>query len=265
MSYYFVLLIIYLKVTKGLELIDPCDVTHQESFPCNIDQWTQFCILNDFECIVQNPSDFKNESACSDSEKLLIWRCYNATLKPLTYITDPDLNDPLEHLIFSVDFGSSYPRPYSLLDGQRGNVDGSKDIFHWNNTSKGNFSLKIYQPGYKGFEEILVRMKEDEEESNLVIILVTVIPCIVGLCVTTLSLWICYRRKICCFGQRESIVVTAQEGTNNVDTRAMQVSQPISRSNNGFIDDSTFAEVDLNDTSQNEAPMTSYIQRVAAR
>lgn len=272
MSYFFVLLLAFLKLTSALELIDVCENDKQLGFPCKVDQDIQFCIFNIFECIVLKPSDFKNETICSDTELFLNWTCYDGSIQDLIYSTDPNnLNEPLDHLIFSLDYKSSYPRPYSLLNGESANVDENGiEHYEWNNTNHGNYSLKIYQPGFKDYEEIWVSIKENEEESNLVIILVTVIPCSIGFLVTAISLWICYRRKLCCFASRRRIetpaapVLTAQGRTNNiyhVDRRSMQVSQ----SNIEFIDDSNFAEVDLNDNHANEAPMTSYIQRVAAR
>ena len=93
------------------------------------------------------------------------------------------------------------------------------------------------------------------------------IPLIV-IIASAVGIYVGYRRKMCCFRQFHETNIAQMSGNENVYVVPPAARPEVTR--NGFIDDTNFAEIDLNDSggsrsNAQQSPMASYIEILTAR
>ena len=259
----------------------------------------KFCTLEneakDFECLVLEPTNFfSNENFLPINCSIDYWiqdtYCYN-----LTYgSNDPDFwwichtsqnisesqFEVLPEIIPSimeteddefdlvVKITDGYPKPAITLNDQWPEfINQSTSVFKIkfnNDNESSDFELKIKQPGFTCNEgcpymnfTIHYQNGNNEDETSIGIILGVLIPlCFFLGWIGVTIYW--YQKKMFCFKSKLP---------NHPPTHfASSIRAPenvYQRSNNGYIDDSNFTEIDLTDSQP--TPMVSYIESVTAR
>ena len=280
----FIYLILQKSVADNLEKIKSCQSDVREDFGRfyntqeNIEGVT-FCLLNDFDCFVENPVEFSKIDVTVNNS-LLNWKCYFKEFTKLEYEITPNQTyfEISEKLQFNISYLNSFPKPFSIFTLAGTNISSSindslNESYEIEIQHSGTYSLKMFQPGLNGNIEIMmdIKLKENSEDtSNLVIILCTVIPSVIGL-IGLIFAYVCYKKQWLCYKARPSNSTNGQ-GMSNISSVASNVeTHPQSPgSNPGYIDDTNFTEIDLQDGGQNQnsdghSPMASYIANVAAR
>ena len=161
----------------GLDPIDKCSDEYKEDFSCFFQQnYTiedqqkiKFCNLNNFTCLVNQPIEFGQN--CSNNQTSGYWQCYNEDLKPMSYSIEPNQTDFTfsEDDIFPmiVTYEYSNPPPFSQLQfdqGSKNETYSSKnethEIYSFAIRNFGNYSLKIFQPAYQDYDEVLFHIEQ---------------------------------------------------------------------------------------------------------
>ena len=270
----FTILLILIFVQNGSsELIGNCNETVREDFACFYTSG-DFCIMNSHECIVLDPIEFSDITCENEDSKILDqWICYNGSIQAMTYKMEPDV-ESLTKYNFNLTYFNSWPSPYSFVKFGDERIipyniieNGVRyEIYDLNIT--GNGILRINQPGFEN--GTFIELSIDEEKSNLVIILVITIPLSVGLVIALVSIFCCFKKKLCCFASSHQSNEPQRSNSFQENREQMEIYQSNLR-NPGYIDDANFSEIDLNEPTnqqlqhQDSSPMTSYIANVAAR
>ena len=169
--------ILIFSFTFGLDPIDQCSDEHKEDFSCFFQQKyndtseldVKFCTLNDFTCLVNQPIEFGQN--CLDNQTIGSWKCYNEDLKPMSYSIEPNQTDFTfsENDIFNLTltYEDSNPPPFSQFQFEQGSENetySSKnethEIYSFAIRNFGNYSLKIFQPAYQEYDEVLFYIEE---------------------------------------------------------------------------------------------------------
>ena len=153
----------------GLKPIKDCDEDLKEDFSCFLNSTIQnepnFCVLNNFDCLVRNPKDFGDmlPQICQNNTEEK-WKCYSDELKPLNFTVL--VSNGEEFSMINVFYLDSNPSPFSELRFEQ----ESEIIPHCNSSNSmnetyevkrnGNYSLKIFQPAYEDFEEVILYIEQ---------------------------------------------------------------------------------------------------------
>ncbi len=279
-----------------LDLVPDCDQDKRQAFACYFQEhWTDkehlatFCLLNNFDCIVADPAKFASETCSNENEPELSWKCYERPMEPLKFSLHPNQTNVTiteETWSLKLEYFSSFPRPFSKILTESQDIimptiatnssSFSQEVYEIPVNQSSTFILRIYQPGFASHEQMDFYVSTMEtSESNLIIILCVTIPAGLGLILALVFVYVCFKKRLFCFNNQGQNTATNErqfdfQATNSINT-IHQANSVNSRQNQGFIDDSNFTEIDLNEAQNpqnnhySSSPMTSYIASVAAR
>ena len=172
----------------GLDPIDKCSDEYKEDFSCFFQQKynnetlkeQRFCTLNNFTCLVNQPIDFGQNCLTNQSNLKNNWQCYDKDLKPMSYSigTNPpnqtdfvfSKGDKFNFLVI-YDKDSS-PPPFSQLYVSENETHVhthtmfATEIYSFPIKTFGTYSLKIFQPAYKGNEPVLFNITQGHYYTN---------------------------------------------------------------------------------------------------
>ena len=163
---------------SGLRPIDTCSDEYKEDFSCffqqkynteNQQKSIKFCVFNKFTCLVNQPINFSQN--CLRNQTNYKWKCYPKDIKPMSYSIEPNQTDFTfsEDHIFNVTltYEDSNPPPFSLLQFEQGPENETysiknetHEIYSFAIRNFGNYSLKIFQPAYQDYNEVLFHIEQ---------------------------------------------------------------------------------------------------------
>ena len=167
---------------SGLCPIDTCSDEYKEDFSCffqqkynteNQQKSIKFCVFNKFTCLVNQPINFSQN--CLRNQTNYKWKCYPKDIKPMSYSILPNQTDFVfsegDTLTFEVLYGSSNPHPFSKLQFEIGSKNETylinnksryiyNDVYSFPIKNFGTYSLKIFQPAYQDYDEVLFNITQ---------------------------------------------------------------------------------------------------------
>ena len=168
---------------SGLDPIDKCSDEYNEDFSCffqlnETQSDVKFCILNNFTCLVNHPNDFNQDCFHNQSNPENNWQCYTEDLNPMIYsiqTNPPNQTDFIfsegDKFYFLVLYDKdssppSSPPPFSQLYVSENethvpthNMYGP-EVYSFPIKTFGTYSLKIFQPAYQHYEEVLFNITQ---------------------------------------------------------------------------------------------------------
>lgn len=158
---------------SGLDPIDTCSDEYKEDFSCffqlnETQSDIKFCTLNNFTCLVNHPNDFNQNCFHNQSNPENNWQCYTDNLKPMSYIIQPNETDFVFvlgwQLYLKVIYEKSSPPAFSQLQGPENETylksTYGPEVYSFPFKTFGTYSLKIFQPAYQDYDEVLFNITQ---------------------------------------------------------------------------------------------------------